>query len=142
VVFPVGIALAMLEMRHPELARGAPIAAGLVVLVAGLLQFTSWKARRLACCRQDPDPGQRLPSDAGTAWRLGLRLGLHCCCCCAGPMAVLLVLGLMDLGAMVVVTAAITAERLLPEGERAAGSLGVIAVVAGLLLIVRAVGPA
>ncbi len=79
-----------------------------------------------------------MPADAGTAWRHGLRLGLHCCYCCAGLMAILLVVGVMDLRAMAVVAAAITVERLAPAGERVARVTGVVAVGLGLFLIARA----
>jgi predicted metal-binding membrane protein len=65
-------------MEQPALARAVPIAGGVVVLIAGLLQFTAWKARRLTCCREAPGRGRTLRADAGTAWRHGLRLGLHC----------------------------------------------------------------
>jgi predicted metal-binding membrane protein len=138
--FPLGVALAMVEMRHPALARVVPIAVGGVVLIAGALQFTAWKARHLTCCREAPGCGRTLPSDAGTAWRHGLRLGLHCTYCCAGLTTILLVVGVMDLRAMAVVAAAITIERLAPAGERVARAIGTIVVGAGLLLIVRAVG--
>jgi predicted metal-binding membrane protein len=137
-VVPMGFALALAEMRQPALARAVPIAAGVVFLIAGALQFTTWKARHLACCREAPGRDRALPAEAGTAWRHGLRLGLHCGRCCAGPMAVLLVIGIMDLRAMAVVTAAITAERLAPAGERVARVLGVVGVGAGLFLIARA----
>jgi predicted metal-binding membrane protein len=138
--FPVGVTLAALEMQQPALARAVPAAVGVVVLIAGALQFTAWKAHHLACCREAPGPGRALPADAGTAWRHGLRLGLHCTLCCAGFMAILLVIGVMDLRAMAVVTAAITVERLASAGERAAQSIGVVVVVAGLLLTARAAG--
>ena len=118
--FPLGVALAAIEMQQPALARAVPIAVGVVVLIAGALQFTAWKARHLACCREAPGRGRTLPADAGTAWRHGLRLGLHCSHCCAGLMAILLVIGVMDLRAMAVVAAAITVERLAPAGERVA----------------------
>ena len=140
VVFPVGVALAAAEMDQPALARVVPITAGVVVLVAGSLQFTAWKARHLACCREAPGCSRALPADAGTAWRLGLRLGLRCCSCCSGLTAILLVIGVMDLRAMAVVTAAITAERLAPAGERVALATGTAFVGAGLLLIARAAG--
>ena len=39
---------------------------------------------------------------------------------------------------MAAVTAAITAERLAPAGERVARAIGLVAVVAGVLLIARA----
>jgi predicted metal-binding membrane protein len=137
--FPVGVALAAIEMQLPALARAVPIATGVVVLLAGAMQFTAWKAHQLACCRASGRCGS-LPADAGTAWRLGLRLGLHCCCCCAGLTAVLLVVGVMDLRAMAVMTAAITVERLAPAGERVARAIGALAAGAGLFLIARAAG--
>jgi predicted metal-binding membrane protein len=138
--FPLGVVLAAVEMRHPQLSRAVPIAVGVVVLIAGCLQFTTWKAHHLACCRKSPAPGGTLPPDARTAWRHGLRLGIHCSQCCAGLIAMLLVLGVMDLRAMAIVTAAITAERLAPSGVRVARAIGAVVVGAGLLLIARAVG--
>jgi predicted metal-binding membrane protein len=139
-VFPLGVALAAFATQHPAMARTVPIAVGVVVLIAGALQFTAWKARHLACCREAPGRGRTLPPDAGTAWRHGLRLGLHCSYCCAGPMAILLAVGVMDPRAMAVATAAITVERLAPAGERVARGIGVVVVGAGLILIARAAG--
>ena len=138
--FPLGIALAAVEMEEPALARVVPIAVGVVVLYAGFLQFTAWKARHLACCREMPGHGRTLPADAGTAWRHGLRLGRHCSQCCAGLIAILLVIGVMDLRAMAVAAAAITIERLAPAGERVARAIGAVVVGAGLFLIARAAG--
>jgi predicted metal-binding membrane protein len=138
--FPLGTALAALAMQSPPLARAVPVAVGVVVLMAGLLQFTAWKVRHLACCREAPGRGRTLAADTGTAWRHGLRLGLHCSGCCVGLMAILLVIGVMDLWAMAVVAGAISVERLAPAGERVARVTGVLAVGAGLWLIARAAG--
>jgi predicted metal-binding membrane protein len=138
--FPLGVAVAAVAMQLPVLARAVPIAVGAVVLIAGALQFTAWKARHLACCRQAPVRDLNLPADAGTAWRHGLRLGLRCSYCCANLMAILLVIGVMDLRSMAVVTAAITVERLAPAGERVARPIGAVVVGAGLFLIARAAG--
>ena len=134
-VFPLGIALATLEMQAPTLARAVPIGVGVVVMIAGALQFTAWKTRELACCRELPLLGSRLTADAATALRHGLRLGLHCARCCANLMVILLVTGVMDLRAMTIVGVAITVERLAPDGERAARAIGTVAVAAGLFLI-------
>jgi len=138
--FPLGVALAAVEMQQPALARAVPIAVGVVVLIAGSLQLTAWKARHLACCRELPGRGRTLPADAGTAWRHGLRLGLHCTQCCAGLIVILLVIGVMDLRAMALVAAAITVERLAPAGVRVARATGAVVVGAGLFLIARAAG--
>ena len=139
-VFPLGVALAAVAMRLPALARAIPIAVGVVVLIAGALQLSAWKAHHLACCREPPGRSRTLPADAGTAWRHGLSLGLHCIHCSVGLMAILLVIGVMDLRAMAVVAAAITVERLAPVGERVARATGVVVIGAGLFLIVRAAG--
>jgi predicted metal-binding membrane protein len=138
--YPLGVTLAAIVMQQSALARAVPFAIGVVVLIAGAIQFTAWKAHHLARCREGCGSNLILPADAGTAWRHGLRLGLRCCCCCAGPTAILLVIGVMNLRAMAVVAAAITVERLAPNGERAARATGVVALVAGLFLIARAAG--
>ena len=139
-VFPPGAMLATIEMQQPALAGAVPILGGVVVVVAGALQFTAWKMRHLTCCREAPGRSRTLAADAGTAWRHGLRLGIHCNYCCAGLIAILLCLGVMDLRAMAVVTAAITVERLAPGGERVARAVGAVVIVVGLVLIVRPTG--
>src|SRR5262245_4837799 len=102
--FPLGVALAQVEMQLPALASSVPIAVGVVAVIIGALQFTTWKAHQLACCREQASGrGGMLPADVGTAWRHGLRLGVHCTQCCVGLMAILLVIGVMDLRAMAVV---------------------------------------
>ena len=136
----LGVVLMAIEMEQPALARAVPIAVGLVFLIAGSLQLTAGKARHLAWCRDAPGHGRTLPADAATAWRHGFRLGLHCTQCSAGLMAILLVIGVMDLRAMAVVAAAITVERLAPAGERVARATGGVVIVAGLVLIARAAG--
>src|SRR3989449_7492383 len=115
--FPLGVVLAAVEMQQPALARAVPIAVGVVVLIAGAIQFTAWKTHHLACCREAPGHRRTLPADAGTAWRHGLRLGLHCSQCCAGLMAVLLVICVMDPRPMAVGAAALTVERVAPAGR-------------------------
>jgi predicted metal-binding membrane protein len=149
-IFPIGAALAMVEMQEPLLARATPVTAGVIVVIAGLLQFTAWKVHHLACCREAPGHGQALnvqalnvqalPTNAGTALQHGLRLGLHCAAGSAGLTAMLLVLGMMDLRVMAVVTAAITAERLLPDRAQIAPAIGAAIIAAGMLLIARAAG--
>lgn len=136
-VFPLGAALAAKQMQQPVLACIVPVAVAVVVLIAGALQFTEWKAHRLLHCREARNGG--LAADGRTAFRHGLRLGIDCCYCCANLTAILLVTGVMDLRAMGVVTAAITIERLAPAGGRAAQAIGAVIVGAGVFLLARAV---
>lgn len=129
-VYPIGVLLAEAAMAWDAVSRLVPAATALVVVLAGVWQLTRWKARRLACCRASPPP-------SAAAWRQGVRLGLDCVVCCAGPTAVLLVLGAMDVGVMAVVTLAVSVERL--AGLQAARVVGVAAIGAGLFLLARAV---
>jgi predicted metal-binding membrane protein len=138
--YPLGVALNEIAMQQPVVSRLVPIAAGVAVVIAGALQFTRWKARHLSCCRVDSGMSVTVSPDAVSAWRHGMRLGIHCTSCCAGLMLILLVLGVMDLGVMAVVATAITIERIAPAGERMARGVGVATIVAGLVLIVRAAG--
>ena len=137
-VFVLGLAISAAKTRWPALIRIAPIGAGAVVLVAGSIQLTTWKARRLVRCREMQPAGVAARITPGSALRHGLRLGRDCGLSCAGAMASVLALGLMDMRAMVIATLAITAERLAPAGDRVARVIGLGAIVAGSLLIARA----
>jgi predicted metal-binding membrane protein len=137
-LFPLGVGLAMLEMQQPALARAVPATVGVVVVIAGALQLSAWKARYLACCRAAPVRAARRNSEF--AWRHGVRLGLLCGACCANLMAIFPVIGIMDLRVMALVTAALTVERFTPSGERAARAIGVAVMGTGVLLIARAAG--
>ena len=55
-------------------------------------------------------------------------------------MAILLVIGVMDLRTMAVVAAAITVERVAPAGARVARAIGAVVVGAGFFLVARTAG--
>ena len=120
--FPAGVMLASISMQVPSIARAVPVATGAIVTLAGALQFTSWKAHHLACCRRSPVCAGSLRPDVTTAWRYGVRLGIHCAHCCAGLTVILLTVGVMDLRAM----AAISFERLAPAGRHVARAIGML----------------
>lgn len=136
-VFALGVVLASIAMQSPAIARAAPRAAGAVVVLAGAMQFSRWKAQLLACCRP-ASACACVPDGSASAWRQGVRFGLRCCQCCAGLTATLLVAGIMDLTAMALVTLAITAERLAPDGQRVARAVGIALIGAGIVLLARA----
>jgi predicted metal-binding membrane protein len=107
------------------------------VLLAGVAQFSGWKQRHLAWCTAAFTPDDCVVRVLD-AWRSGVRLGLHCNAACANLTAVLLVFGLMDLRAMLLVTAAITAERLAPCAAQARKGVGIALVGVGAGLLVQA----
>lgn len=120
--------------------RLAVPAAGLVVGLAGLWQFSTWKQAGLAFCRHPLRglvPG--VPVTAGTAWREGLAQGVACLTCCAAMMAAMAAAGLMNVFWMAGMALVMTAEKMIarPWFTRA---LGVALVGGGLLLSVSQVG--
>jgi predicted metal-binding membrane protein len=137
-LYLLGTGFAAIAMASPTLSGQMPVAAGLAIVAAGLLQLTHWKSRQLACCRGCHGTEATASVRASSAWRHGLSLGLTCIRCCAPPTLVLLVLGVMDLRAMLVVGAAITAERLAPQGPEIARATGKLAILSGLAMIVMA----
>jgi len=139
-IFPLGVVLAEIEMQQASLARAVPMAAAVIVMLAGAIQFTAWKAHHLSSCREAPGQDLTFRADGGNAWRQGARFGLHCANSCANLTLLLLVAGVMDLRAMVGVTAAITLERLAPNGRQAARGIGGVIVGAGLIQLWRAIG--
>lgn len=99
VAYPVGVVVV------PHLP------AGVVIVLAGAYQLSRWKTHHLERCRHVP------PSpDARAAWWHGVRLGLHCNGSSLGYTMILMVTGLMDVRAMVLVAALTAAERNLRRG--------------------------
>ncbi|MBF6571717.1 MAG: DUF2182 domain-containing protein [Candidatus Binataceae bacterium] len=137
-VYPVGAIFSVAAMRSAEFSRMAPVWAGLVVLLAGFIQLTPWKAGQLRRCRNVPRCGRSLSSDARGACEHGLRMGLHCIFCCFSYMTILLVTGVMNIGIMALLTVAITAERLAPKPEWAARAAGVVTIASAIFMIARA----
>jgi len=136
VVYAIGVAYALATMRLDWLSRLTPALSGMMLIIAGLFQFTHWKISALRRCRA-PDCGTL--RDAGTlsnGWRYGFKQGMFCCICCTAPMLALLVLGAMDLAVMAVIAAVITIEKLLPYPERTVRIFGFIALLAGTFMLV------
>jgi predicted metal-binding membrane protein len=94
----------------------SPIVAGLVLAAAGVYQLTPFKARCLTHC-QSP-MGFFL-----TRWRegpvgaldMGARHGLYCVGCCSALMAILFVVGVMNLAWVAGLTAYVILEKTAPR---------------------------
>lgn len=137
-VYGLGVPLAEFAPKVPAFSRLAPFAAGLLVILAGAVQFSRLKARQLECCRAHPRSLPARPATASAAWWYGVRAGRDCVFCCAGLTATLLVIGVMDLWAMTLVAAATALERLTPRATQLAKLIGAGLLVAGVLMCARA----
>ena len=134
-----GASVELSPMGMPSMGPAlSPFTVGMVVLFVGVIQRSRWKTRRLLRCRQCLE-GLGGSEGIVDLCKGGVRLGIECVLSCGAPMAILLVTGLMDTRAMVAITAAITAERLSLRGPRVAQFTGALAVIAGIVICVRAI---
>ena len=111
-----------------------PRASGAVIIVAGIYQFTPLKDRCLRACRSPlgflltHNFGAGLPA----AVKAGASHGIYCLGCCWALMAVLAVIGLMNIAWMAVIAAVFFIEKNVRRGELLPRAVGVACVLAGL----------
>jgi len=135
-VVPLGVLLAFAEVR--DTGAWVERLAGGVLVVAGAYQFTRWKARCQSACRSPltflstHDFGHGL---RGTL-RTGAVHGLYCLGCCWALMAVLLVVGLMNLAWMAAIAVVFLAEKHWQHGALLTKVAGTGLVVLGLAVLV------
>ena len=110
---------------------------GVILVAAGIYQLTPLKDACLATCRtpvgfimtswRDGVPG---------ALRMGVVHGLWCLGCCWLLFAILFPLGMMNIGAMAVLTVIVYAEKALPWGHAVVRATAVGLVAYGLFILV------
>jgi predicted metal-binding membrane protein len=118
------------------MSAGPPgaIAIGAVLLIAGVYQFTPWKATCLRACRSAIGVVMNHDFRTGAlgAFRAGASHGAYCLGCCWALMAVLIVVGLMSLPVMAALTVLFVAEKNWRYGAGLSRVAGATAVVSGL----------
>ncbi|MFE8070476.1 DUF2182 domain-containing protein [Marinobacteraceae bacterium S3BR75-40.1] len=124
-------------LLSPMMRSRSLLFSGLVLLFAGIYQWSSLKQACLRHCR-----GSFMfishhwrPGLLG-AFRMGLVHGSYCIGCCGALMALLFVGGVMDLTVIALLAIVVLLEKVLPGGEWLARILGVLAFAAGLILII------
>jgi predicted metal-binding membrane protein len=143
-VLSVALALVQLVLRDSAWfthggTQATPIAAGVLLIIAGAYQFTTIKDVCLQHCRS---PLAYLLSH----WREGLRgafpLGLHhgayCVGCCVAIMGLMFVLGAMNPWWMAAIAAYFVAEKLMPAAEQWSRWVGLALILLGSVVTVLA----
>ena len=116
-------------LLSPATATAGPVLGGLLLVAAGLYQWTPLKGRCLSECRS---PLSFLTREwregAAGALVMGVRHGAFCVGCCWALMALLFVAGVMNLLWIAALAIYVMVEKVAPAG-------GWLARVAGLLLV-------
>lgn len=111
-------------------AAAAAVAAALFA-ISGIYQLTPLKDRCLARCRSPVGLMLRYASypRASRDLRAGAHHGAYCLGCCWSLMLLLAAFGVMNLWAMLVLAAVITAEKLAPLGRLVARAVAIASIV-------------
>ena len=123
-------------LLSPMMETTSPILGGIILIAAGVFQFTPLKQACLSHCRTPL--GYFM-----TEWRegkwgaliMGVRHGAFCVGCCWLLMALLFVAGVMNLFWIAVLAAYVLFEKVLPHGHRISWAFGGLMIAWGVWLI-------
>ena len=130
--------LLQLRLLTPMLASASNIFAGVVLFAAGLYQWTPVKDRCLSQCQSPIGFIMRYGGfgrSARASLVLGLRHGLYCVGCCWALMAILFVVGVMNLAWIAALSIWVLLEKVIVTGRLMSRALGLVLIVAGLIFI-------
>ena len=117
----------------------APATGGIFLVAAGIFQWTPLKRVCLDHCRSPlAFLTQNWRDGIQGAMEMGLHHGTYCLGCCWLLMALLFVLGVMNLPWVALLTVVVLAEKLLPQGEILSRVLGVFLMIWGSWLATAA----
>ena len=124
-------------LLSPAMASTSAWLGGLLLLAAGIFQFTPLKHACLTQCRAPFDfIMTRWREGAGGAFRMGVEHGLFCAGCCWALMSLLFVAGVMNVLWIAALSLIVGLEKLLPRGFWLSCATGVILTGWGAWLIV------
>jgi predicted metal-binding membrane protein len=110
-------ALDRIALLSPVMATTSPVLGGILLILAGLYQFTPLKQTCLRNCRSPFAFVLNHWRDGRRgALRMGLEHGAYCLGCCWVLMALLFVVGVMNLLWVAALAVFVFAEKLLPGG--------------------------
>ena len=121
---------------HPGVTTALAV---LTLAACGVYQLTSLKDQCLTHCRSPLGDAFKYASYDGRTrdLRVGISHGLYCLGCCWALMALMLCFGLMNVTAMIVLTAVCTIEKVWVWGRQFGRLVGVMALVIAVALLVR-----
>jgi predicted metal-binding membrane protein len=116
-------------LLSPMMVSTSPVVGGLLLVGAGVFQWTPWKRACLSRCRS---PLGFLLADwregAAGAFAMGLKHGVYCTGCCWLLMALLFVAGVMNLWWVAILSVVVLAEKAAPQGLRIGHVVGILLV--------------
>ncbi|MCP4308663.1 MAG: DUF2182 domain-containing protein [bacterium] len=132
--------LALLTEKAAMAYPNAPAVLAVIIFAAcGVYQLTPLKDKCLEHCRSPLAHVFRYAAYTGRVrdLRVGIDHGMFCLGCCWALMLLMLSFGLMNIQAMVVLTAIFMIEKFWSEGPLFGRFIGVVALIAAVAVIIR-----
>jgi predicted metal-binding membrane protein len=128
-------------LLSPAMASRSAWLGGVILLAAGVFQFTPLKHACLAHCRAPFEfIMTRWREGPGGAFRMGVEHGLFCAGCCWALMGLLFVAGVMNILWIAALSLIVGLEKLLPRGLWLSSATGAVLTVWGAWLIATSFG--
>ena len=130
--------LARAALLSPMMESATPVLGAVILVAAGVYQWTSVKQACLLHCRAPAEfLTQRFRPGVSGALRMGVEHGIHCVGCCWVLMGLLFVGGVMQLSWIAAITIFVLLEKLAPFGAQLGRVGGAALVLAGVGLLLR-----
>ena len=133
-------ALQRAALLTPMMESASNIFGGIVLIAAGLYQWTPLKDACLSSCQAPLTFIMRhggFRREAAGALTLGFRHGLYCVGCCWALMTLLFVGGVMNLFWIAALAVLVLFEKVVPFGRRVARLAGLALIAAGVWLLLQ-----
>lgn len=127
-------------LLSPGMASTSAWLGGLLLLAAGVFQFTPFKRTCLIHCRAPLEfIMTRWRDGAHGAFRMGLEHGMFCTGCCWALMSLLFVAGVMNIVWIAALSLLVGLEKLLPRGIWVSSATGLILLAWGAMVLARGI---
>lgn len=120
-------------LLSPAMLSSSALLGGCLLLAAGIFQFTPFKKRCLTHCRAPLDfIMTRWREGRSGAFRMGVEHGAFCAGCCWALMALLFILGVMNILWIAALTIVVALEKMLSRAEWFSAASGLALVCWGI----------
>jgi predicted metal-binding membrane protein len=131
-------ALHSAALLSPMMESNNPLLGGMLLIGAGVFQYTPLKHACLAHCRSPIGFFMTEWREGnGGAFLMGVRHGYYCVGCCWLLMALLFVAGVMNLLWVASIAAYVLVEKIVPAGHWVSRAIGLFIIVGGAWMITK-----
>lgn len=130
--------LQQVSLLNPEMETTSKILGAIILISAGIFQFTSLKVRCLKYCRTPIDfILRKWKHGKWGALQMGMDNGIYCLGCCWILMILLFVSGIMNLLWIAIIAIFVLIEKVLPAAKLVSSIAGIALIGYGLFILVE-----